>query len=297
MASAAYELESLSHRLWRIRSEHAHEFESFQETGHQFCILHWQAQYELWADTVLDIQEGENGSFSSSLSHHSHSAPQNGLRNSTLPGPQSAEYDASNEGNVPQAQPIPSSQQAPQPQQTQSTSPLPQQQFVSGVLGQELRPSSSQSTSGAQNYQAQGAAATQHSNQIPVSSPLQPAPQMTTNASPMIAPASMNGQIIHPGHEPLNGPGLQQNQQSPQNGNGRFQGQCQASTPNSHFQNAQQAVPIQTRPLSQQQQFMTRQPSPRPSQMGLPSQNQSANNVSPQPGPRVPRSLQAGGEN
>ena len=60
MTSAAYDLESLSRRIWSLRFEHAWEFEGFQESGHQTIIAHWQAQYELWADTVLDIQEGDS---------------------------------------------------------------------------------------------------------------------------------------------------------------------------------------------------------------------------------------------
>ena len=58
MASAAYELEAQSRRIWSLRVEHAWEFEGFTEASHQSVISGWQAQFELWADTVLDIQEG-----------------------------------------------------------------------------------------------------------------------------------------------------------------------------------------------------------------------------------------------
>jgi hypothetical protein len=58
MASIAYELEAQAHRIWSLRVEHSWEFEGFLESGHQSVITGWQAQYEMWADTVLDIQEG-----------------------------------------------------------------------------------------------------------------------------------------------------------------------------------------------------------------------------------------------
>ena len=58
VASAAYELEAKSGRIWSLRVEHAWEFEGFSESGHQSVISGWQAQFELWADTVLDIEEG-----------------------------------------------------------------------------------------------------------------------------------------------------------------------------------------------------------------------------------------------
>lgn len=60
MTSSAYELEALSRRIWSLRVEHAWEFEGYSESSHQAIISGWQAQYELWADTVLDIQEGQN---------------------------------------------------------------------------------------------------------------------------------------------------------------------------------------------------------------------------------------------
>ena len=58
MASTAYELEAQSRRIWSLRVEHAWEFESFTEAAHQSVISGWHSQFELWADTVLDIQEG-----------------------------------------------------------------------------------------------------------------------------------------------------------------------------------------------------------------------------------------------
>ena len=58
MASTAYELEAQSRRIWSLRVEHAWEFEGFTEAGHQSVISGWHSQFELWADTVLDIQEG-----------------------------------------------------------------------------------------------------------------------------------------------------------------------------------------------------------------------------------------------
>ena len=60
MASIAYELEAQAHRIWSLRVEHSWEFEGYSESGHQSVISGWQAQYEMWADTVLDIQEGHS---------------------------------------------------------------------------------------------------------------------------------------------------------------------------------------------------------------------------------------------
>lgn len=59
MSSMAYELESLSRRIWALRRDHAEEFEDFSNVGHASIISAWQARYELWADTVLDLQEGQ----------------------------------------------------------------------------------------------------------------------------------------------------------------------------------------------------------------------------------------------
>ena len=59
MVALAYELESLAHRIWSLRYEHLSEFDAYSETAHQAIITHWQAQYDLWADTVADIQEEE----------------------------------------------------------------------------------------------------------------------------------------------------------------------------------------------------------------------------------------------
>lgn len=59
MSSLAYELESLCRRIWALRRDHAEEFEDFSNVGHASVISNWQARYELWADTVLDLQEGQ----------------------------------------------------------------------------------------------------------------------------------------------------------------------------------------------------------------------------------------------
>ncbi|KAF6224525.1 hypothetical protein HO133_011102 [Letharia lupina] len=58
-ASAAYELESSSRRIWGLRHEHSWEFEGYSEAGHEAVFAHWRAEYEMWADTVLDIQDGQ----------------------------------------------------------------------------------------------------------------------------------------------------------------------------------------------------------------------------------------------
>ena len=57
-ASFAFELESLSKRIWTLRREKANEFVGFTALTHAIVIATWQTQYELWADTVADIQEG-----------------------------------------------------------------------------------------------------------------------------------------------------------------------------------------------------------------------------------------------
>ena len=59
MSSLAYELESLCRRIWALRRDHAEEFEDFSNVGHASVISTWQARYGLWADTVLDLQEGQ----------------------------------------------------------------------------------------------------------------------------------------------------------------------------------------------------------------------------------------------
>ncbi|CAF9942732.1 hypothetical protein IMSHALPRED_004607 [Imshaugia aleurites] len=59
MTSAAYELESIARRIWGLRFEHSWEFEGYSEAGHQAVYSKWQAEYEMWADTVLDIQDGQ----------------------------------------------------------------------------------------------------------------------------------------------------------------------------------------------------------------------------------------------
>ena len=58
MTSLAYELEAQAHRIWILRVEHSWEFDGFSESGHQSAITGWQERYEMWADTVLDIQVG-----------------------------------------------------------------------------------------------------------------------------------------------------------------------------------------------------------------------------------------------
>ena len=61
MTSSAYELESLSRRIWSLRVEHAWEFEGYSDAEHQVVVSGWRSQYELWADTILDIQEAQIG--------------------------------------------------------------------------------------------------------------------------------------------------------------------------------------------------------------------------------------------
>ncbi len=59
MSTAAYELESLSQKIWTLRRDHAGNFEEYSDLGHASVIASWQAQYELWADTVLDLQDAQ----------------------------------------------------------------------------------------------------------------------------------------------------------------------------------------------------------------------------------------------
>lgn len=61
IVSLAYQLEALAHRLWSLRYEHSWEFEGCNDAGHQAIISYWQAEYGLWSDTVLDIQESGSG--------------------------------------------------------------------------------------------------------------------------------------------------------------------------------------------------------------------------------------------
>ncbi len=59
MFTAAYELEFLSQKIWTLRRDHAGDFEEYSDLGHASVIASWQAQYELWADTVLDLQDAQ----------------------------------------------------------------------------------------------------------------------------------------------------------------------------------------------------------------------------------------------
>ena len=59
MTSIAYDLESSARRIWGLRYEHSWEFEGYSEVAHQAVFSKWQAEYEMWADTVLDIQDGQ----------------------------------------------------------------------------------------------------------------------------------------------------------------------------------------------------------------------------------------------
>lgn len=59
MTSAAYELEALSRRIWSLRVEHAWEFEGFSDLEHHTIVSGLHAQCDLWADTVLDFQDGQ----------------------------------------------------------------------------------------------------------------------------------------------------------------------------------------------------------------------------------------------
>lgn len=196
MASAAYELEAQSRRIWSLRVEHAWEFEGFTEASHQSVISGWQAQFELWADTVLDIQEGHfNPTETKPDSHDS------GLMSRTSEGwdPQRRQENTGNIGSdskLPANMPV----QAP---------PMPQIQNLS--LGQNSPPRQNMPYPGLSQPTPPGAfpqssPAGPNENSVNPGSSMgqqQPSPQlqqmpMSQGTTPNMAPSGQNGHSMQP---------------------------------------------------------------------------------------------------
>lgn len=140
IVSLAYQLEALAHRLWSLRYEHSWEFEGYNDAGHQAIFSYWQAEYGLWSDTVLDIQESGSGINSSNTA-----IPQ---VFSTTPAYASVQ--------MPQYPDITETVQQERPMQLQSP-PLQDASHAQGVLGRQTpqsmqlqRPSTSNSQAGLQ---------------------------------------------------------------------------------------------------------------------------------------------------
>ena len=159
MASAAYELESQSRRIWSLRVEHAWEFEGFTEAAHQSVISGWHSQFELWADTVLDIQEGHFNPTDVKPESHGSS-----LMNTTSGG-WDAQRRQENTGNLGPDSKLPANMPVQAPQ-------MPQMQNLS--LGQNSPPQ--------QN--------------MPYPRVSQPTPP---GAFPQSSPAGPNGNSVNPG--------------------------------------------------------------------------------------------------
>ncbi len=159
MASAAYELEAQSRRIWSLRVEHAWEFEGFTEAGHQSVISGWQSHFELWADTVLDIQEGHSNPTDAKPDPHGSS-----LTNTISEG-WDAQRRPENTANVGTDSKLPANMPVQAPQ-------MPQMQNLS--LGQNSLPQ--------QN--------------MPYTGVSQPTPP---GAFPQSSPAGPNGNSVNPG--------------------------------------------------------------------------------------------------
>ncbi|KAL8789033.1 MAG: hypothetical protein Q9195_006999 [Heterodermia aff. obscurata] len=89
--SAAYKLESLSRRLLSLRSENLQDFDGFTDAGHSSETARLQTESQLWAATVLDIQESPSGQRPQMLPtgyEANPNAPYNNNNNTSSPPPQ-----------------------------------------------------------------------------------------------------------------------------------------------------------------------------------------------------------------
>lgn len=224
MASAAYELEAQSRRIWSLRVEHAWEFEGFTEASHQSVITGWQAQFELWADTVLDIQEGHFNPTQSKPESHD-----NGLMSTTSEGWDPRRRQENN-GNIGTDSKLPANIPVQAPQ-------MPQLQNLS--LGQNSPPQQnmpypgfSQPTPPGAFPQSSPAGPNENSVNPGIVGQQQPSPQlqqmpMGQSTTPNMASSGQNGQSMQqPGslpngqtqNMPLGQGSYQQAQSTPQGG-------------------------------------------------------------------------------
>ena len=236
MASAAYELEAQSRRIWSLRAEHAWEFEGFTEASHQSVICGWQAQFELWADTVLDIQEGHfNPAETKPLSHNS------GLMSTTSEGwdPQRRQEHTGSietDSKIPANMPV----QAPQMPQIQNLSlgqnSPPQQNMPYSGLSQPTPPGAFPQSSPARQHENSENPGISIGQQQP-STQLQQMP-MSQSTTPNMASHGQNGQSMQP-------PGSLPNPQiqSMPQGQGPYQQAQNAPQPEPGFLQQGQSLP------------------------------------------------------
>ena len=332
MASAAYELEAQSRRIWSLRVEHAWEFEGFTEAGHQSVISGWQSQFELWADTVLDIQEGHfNPTDAKSETHGS------SLMSTTSEG-WDAQRRQENTGNVGTGSKLPTNMpvQAPQMPQMQNLSlgqnSPPQQNMTYPGVSQPTPPGAfpqsspagpnensvnpgismgqqqmgpqlqqlpmGQSTTTNMASSGQNGQPMQHPGSLPnqqtQSMPLgQGSYQQAQTTSQGRAGFSQQGQSLPPG-APIPGPGP--NNQQAQNmppGRNEYGQQGQVVPPGGGPNMQQRQNKPQGPPLNMQQRPNMAQGPPGPARNQTPPvQNMQAY---PSPRPQMPGILQAGG--
>lgn len=331
MASAAYELEAQSRRIWSLRVEHAWEFEGFTEAAHQSVISGWHSQFELWADTVLDIQEGHFNPTDAKPDPYG-----NGLMSTTSDGrdPQRRQentgnvgFDSKLPGNMPVQAPqmphmqnlslgqnSPPQQNRPYPGMSQPTPPgaFPQSSPAGpngssvnpGIpLGQQQPSAQLQQTPIGQSTSADMASSGQNGqpmqqtgalpNQQAQSMPLGQGSYQQAQNTPQGGPGfSQQGQSL-PSGAPISGPGPnnQQGQNMPPGSNGYGQ-QGQVVPPGGGPNMQQRQNMSQGPPLNMQQRpNMAQGPAGPPRNQTPPVQNMQA----PSPRPQMPGILQAGG--
>ena len=307
MTSAAYDLESLSRRIWILRFEHAWEFEGFQESGHQAVIASWQAQYELWADTVLDIQEGDSAAsmFSvhrtSSIEESSVSVapsmntiePTNGA-GATNPYSQVQQSAFSNMSTNPQGQALGQDQQVLDhrnisigqnvPMNLNAQSPPPQPQHMPP-------------TSMPEGYTSAGMPSSAGN---PGQQPM-PFQQQSTSPPSQQSSISQNGRMSSQNEPPSIGPGPQNSQNTTPNSRPNIQQGPPQQTPPDQMPPQQLDQQMQGRQASMQQSpYMNhRPPSGPPHKITAPPmqmpQMPQGQNQSPRPYSNLPQSLQTGG--
>lgn len=331
MTSAAYELESSSRRIWALRYEHSWEFGGYSEAGHQAVISKWQAEYEMWADTVLDFHDGQilaGAAYSSKYGdtsthqetewdphtrqdhlgyqigetpqHIEPMRPEQGPPHTSQQMPPHQQISSLQQ--IPQQQQFPPSQQIPQLQNLSMSQSVPKPQGIQdGQLPQATPPESFPQNGPPPTFFDQGMPPQQRQQ-----SPRRP--QMPFTQTP--PPVMQNGQNTQPSH--FNGPPNKQNiptgpapnVQQPQNiqsGQSPNMQQSQ-SRPPQQYMHQTQGIPSGSTPNVQQQNMGASQQGPPrngipPSQNMMQGQNMGPRlNPSPQPGPQLPASLQAGGQ-
>lgn len=172
MTSLAHTLESSSRRIWALRHEHSWEFDGDSDANQQIVLSHWRAEYEMWADTVLVIQDGQIFVDAANAAYGNASMPGNGEdrepRREERLGFQGLNGEIRDQGSwtqhpiAPQQQPssppqqIPSQQQhSPQQQRVPQTHPSPSIQSLSMSSTSKPPLQNSQSHQTIQNVRAQ----------------------------------------------------------------------------------------------------------------------------------------------